>query len=121
MPQLTLRIWWVIGSAALMALGAIGPWAKALFVSVSGLEGDGWFVLLGAVVIVVMIVVHLRRHANRPRRPWWPFMVGLLAAAIAAFTAIYDASNIQREISDSEPPGGRQRGLGLVALVCRIG
>jgi hypothetical protein len=48
-------------------------------------------------------------------------MVGLLAAAIAAFTAIYDASNIQREISDSEPPGGRQRGLGLVALVCRIG
>jgi hypothetical protein len=113
LSQLPLRLWWVLGSAVLMAIGAIGPWAKALFVSVSGLDGDGWFVLLGAVVIVAITLIHVRRHATRNRRPWWPFAVGLLAAVIAAATAIYDANNIQREISESDIEGIASVGWGL--------
>jgi hypothetical protein len=113
LSRLSLSIWWVLGSAALMAVGAIGPWAKALFISVSGLDGDGWIVLIGAVVIVAMILVHVRRHAVRSRRPWWPFAVAFLAVVVAAVTAIYDASNIQREISNSEVEGLASVGWGL--------
>jgi drug/metabolite transporter (DMT)-like permease len=113
LSQLPLRVWWVLGSALLMAIGAIGPWAKALFVSVSGLDGDGWFVLIAAVVIVAMTLIHLRRHAGRSRRPWWPFAVALVAGVIAAATAIYDANNVQREISNSDLEGVASVGWGL--------
>src|ERR1051326_5453235 len=39
--------WWGIGSCAAMALGAFGPWAHVLGVSVGGTDGtnDGWIVL----------------------------------------------------------------------------
>jgi hypothetical protein len=84
----------VIVSAVLMVVGAIGPWATVLFISVAGLEGDGWFVLVAGVVILAMAAVHMRDRSRDGYRPWWPFAVGLVAGAIAVATAIYDIVDI---------------------------
>jgi len=52
--------WIALGSAVGMALGAFGPWARALGASVSGLDGnnDGWFVVAFAVVAALSVVLY---------------------------------------------------------------
>ena len=37
--------WWAVVSVALMIIGSCGPWARVVFASVSGLEGDGLITL----------------------------------------------------------------------------
>lgn len=95
-----LRLWWVVVSAALMIVGAIGPWATVFILSVSGLEGDGWLVLVPGVIVLAMVAVHRRRRSGDGFRPWWPFAVGLAATAIATATAIYDVVNIESVAGD---------------------
>jgi hypothetical protein len=48
--------WWMAASAVLMLVGALGPWARVLGLSLSGIDfGVGGFVLLAAVVVGVLL------------------------------------------------------------------
>jgi hypothetical protein len=75
-----LRFWWLGASAALIIIGSFGPWARALFVSVSGTDGDGVATLLGGVAAVVGAFLYARTSA-RPR-PWWPLALCLVVAVV---------------------------------------
>ena len=95
MAEVPLRLWWVVVSAVLMTVGAFGPWATVLFFSISGMEGGGWFVLGGGIVVLFMAALHWRQRSGDRYRPWWPFAVGFIAAAIAAAVAIYNVVDVE--------------------------
>ncbi len=75
-----LRMWWLGASAALVIIGSFGPWARALFVSVSGTDGDGVVTLLGGVA-AVGAAFFFARTSLRPR-PWWPLALCLGVAVV---------------------------------------
>src|SRR5690349_14762235 len=85
--------WWVIGSAALMVIGAFGPWVKALGIGVSGTDGsnDGWIVVIAAILGALLFY---GMRANKAAGIW-PLLAGLVGAA----TTIYDRQHISSEIS----------------------
>jgi hypothetical protein len=73
---------------ALMVVGGLGTWATAdppNFGSVNGGDRDGLIVIICAVVLALGVVVARRSLA----------IVGVLAAAIATATAIYDVQDVQ--------------------------
>ena len=80
-----------------MVLGAFGPWAKVLgIISVNGTDGDGWIVIVAAALAVGLIVLRERR-----RMGVWPVVMALIAAVLAAGTAIYDWSDLNRVASET--------------------
>jgi hypothetical protein len=83
-----VRFWWLGVSGALMVVGSFGPWARALFVSVGGLETDrGWFTLIAGVVAAA-VAFRFTRTRVRPR-PWWPTAVCLVAAVVGVAVTLY--------------------------------
>jgi len=66
---LQLKVWLGIVCAVGMFIGAFGPWAKALTlagsVSVSGTDGsgDGWFVVVAAILAVLALLGAARRES----------------------------------------------------------
>jgi hypothetical protein len=89
--------WWVLGSAALMVVGAFGPWVKALGQSVGGTDGsnDGWLVVAAAVISGLLF------YAMRAQRAAavWPLLGGIAGLAIT----LYDRSNVQNAIDKGGP------------------
>lgn len=85
--------WWVLGSAALMVVGAFGPWVKALGVSVGGTDGsnDGWLVVAAAAIGGLLF------WSLRERRGGgiWALLGGIAGAAVS----LYDRSNVQDAIN----------------------
>jgi len=84
--------WWLFGSAALMVIGAFGPWAKVLGASVGGTDGsnDGWLVV-GAAVIGGLLAYTLR---ERRAGAVWALLAGIAGVAVT----LYDRSNMQNAI-----------------------
>lgn len=81
----------------MMFIGATGPWATAFGVfSVAGIDGDGLFVLLAALIVGGMVFL---RHVKRVGI--WTLVVAMLAAVVATATSIYDMATIQNAIRDS--------------------
>ena len=84
--------WWVLGSAALMAIGAFGPWVKALGQSVGGTDGsnDGWLVVIAALAGGGLF------YATRGTRGAgvWALVAGIGGLAVT----IYDRNNVQNAI-----------------------
>jgi hypothetical protein len=81
---------------ALMLLGAIGPWGKALGISVSGLDEsrDGWAVVVAAIVAVpslVRYIVSIERSAARAA------MVTAIASAVGLSATLYNQVVMRRE------------------------
>lgn len=78
--------YWQLASAAAIALGAFGPWAKVAFASVSGVDGgnDGWFDL----VIAGAAAASILRGTTR----LLPVVLGIAATAIA----FYDRRHVER-------------------------
>jgi len=71
---------WALAGAALMVVGALGPWATALGVSASGVAtGHGWIVIGAAVVGAVLLVL---TRANRGAG-LFPLVGGIVGAAVA--------------------------------------
>ncbi|MBA2642807.1 MAG: hypothetical protein H0U82_07775 [Actinobacteria bacterium] len=75
-----LRLWWLGASAALMIVGSFGPWARALFISVSGTDGDGVVTLIGGIAAVIAAFL-FARNPTRPR-PWWPLALGVVVGIV---------------------------------------
>lgn len=86
--------WWVFGSAALMIVGAFGPWVKALGQSVGGTDGsnDGWLVVAAAVIGGLLFYVLRERRAGGV----WALLAGGAGIAIT----LYDRSNVQNAIDN---------------------
>lgn len=81
-----------------MAIGAFGPWARAFIVTVSGLDGDGWVVLIAAVVAGVMLYL----YARGTQRAMLVLGVAALMGLAALATVIYDGKNIFGTQTDEE-------------------
>lgn len=93
LADLPASIWWAAGSLVLMVVGAFGPWASVLGVSINGTDDskDGWLVLGAAVVAALLLVGYVIRG-----RAWYAvvaMLAGLASAAIAAYD-IADTNNI---------------------------
>src|SRR5262245_36247760 len=80
---------WVLASAALMVVGAFGPWIKALGQSVGGTDGsnDGWL------VVAVAVLGALAFYAIRKFRG--SAILALLGGIAGIAVTAYDRSNIQ--------------------------
>jgi peptidoglycan/LPS O-acetylase OafA/YrhL len=87
------RPFWILGAGvALMLVGSLGPWGKAIFVTDYGLDRHGAVVMVAAIVIAALLGLHLRR----PRRSWPP----IAAAAVAAISAAIAASDFRDLVDD---------------------
>jgi len=84
--------WWVVASCGLMILGSFGPWARVLgIVSVNGTDGgDGWIVIVAAVIAGGLLILKQTKGLG-----WWPVLVALLAAILAAATSLYDWTDLK--------------------------
>lgn len=93
--------WWAVASLVVMVVGAVGPWAEVLSVTIDGIDGsrDGWVVIgAAAVAALLLLVFAVARRA-------WLAVFPLLAGAVGGATAGYDISDI-RSLA-SETIGGR--------------
>jgi hypothetical protein len=86
-------------SALLVCIGSFGPWAKVLFVSANGLDGDGWLTLIAGLAALGLFAVYVR--ADRRPRPVWPLILILLAGAAAAAVGVSDWSEIEGVVEGS--------------------
>lgn len=68
---------------AVMVIGALGPWSKAVFVTDYGTDRAGWVVLAVAAVAAVLLIV----HASRGRRSPVPLIVAVLGTVAVAIVA----------------------------------
>jgi hypothetical protein len=79
-------------AAGLMVIGAIGPWVDAFLVTVAGLSGDGWIVLVAAVAALIGLAY---ASSSKTRGLLGPIaVIVILAGLVAAATSIYDLSQI---------------------------
>jgi hypothetical protein len=85
----TNLFWWMAASALLMAVGALGPWAKVLGLSVSGIDGDGWFVLIPALLVGVMLGLR-----DRDRVSQWLVVTAALMGLVGFIVTTVDGAEI---------------------------
>jgi hypothetical protein len=69
-----------------MVVGSFGPWFRAIFVTVSGVDGDGWLVIAAAAIGGSMLYLYSRRN----RRANWPLIIAAIAGIAGATVAIAD-------------------------------
>lgn len=85
-------IGWAVLSVGVMVAGGFGPWSRVLnVVTTNGTDGDGWIVIGAGLVALALVALHARFKTNVAS-----LLVALLAALIAAATAIYDWTDLHR-------------------------
>lgn len=108
--------YWVLASAALMLIGAFGPWAKVFGFSVSGTDGsnDGWFVVVIAVATAALFIWKRETRAAG--------ISAIVGGTIASLVTIYDRQNLTPSSDDGEVLEGLvQVGWGLnLAMLASI-
>jgi hypothetical protein len=82
--------WWAVVSAALMIVGSFGPWARAFIVTVSGVDGDGWFLVFAAIAALVLLYLGVKR----PRLRLVAIIACVLAGVVGLGIVIYDGNDI---------------------------
>ena len=103
LADLPASIWWAAGSLVLMVVGAFGPWASVLGITINGTDDskDGWLVLGAAVLAALLLLGYVVR-----RRAWYA-VVATLAGVASAATAAYDIADTNNIAS--------QTGNGLIS------
>lgn len=99
-----------------MIVGGFAPWATAFggALSVSGTNGDGWFLIIGGILAGGL----LTWHESSPR-VWKAILIAVIAL-IGTIVSVVDLSNIRSVAGQSS--GLVQVGWGLyVSLVSSIG
>jgi hypothetical protein len=84
-----------------MALGAFGPWAQVLSLSVSGVDnsaGDGWLVILLAALVLLCVLGQHRSSAL--------VVIGCLASLGGLAVTVYDRNDITSAIDGAGAFGG---------------
>jgi hypothetical protein len=111
MTRQRLFVCWVAGSAALMVIGAFGPWLKILGVSVKGTQGqnDGRLIVAFAVLAAAAFLL-IRRS-----------MLAAIPAIVGGALASYVTIDNRRILDDAEAAGIWEIGWGLnVALLASV-
>ncbi len=87
----TFAFWAGAVAILFMAIGAFGPWAKVLAISINGLDGsnDGWLVIGAAAIAALMFVVYARFAG------FGPLLFAGLAAVGAIAVTIHDRNHIK--------------------------
>lgn len=114
--------WVALAAAAGIAIGSLGPWVDAVFVSVSGIHGDGKITLVLGLVAAGILLVD-RAGEWRAARVGG-ILVGLAAAALAAYDVarIENASHTKlfgQQVQVGHPGWGLY--LILAAAICLFG
>jgi hypothetical protein len=118
MPAISKIGWLGVVSAAGMLIGAFGPWAKALFVSVSGTDGsnDGWLVVVAGLAGGLLMLQVALRESRRAS------LGACIAGVVGAAVTIYDRNNLTSAAEDEEFGALLQIGWGLnLAMIASIG
>jgi hypothetical protein len=91
------RAFWVaVVGAAITAIGSFGPWARAIFVTIGGLDRNGWLALLGAAFAGFMLYLWATQLDRR-------LLLGAVAGGgLALGIASYRASQIFGSQSSGE-------------------
>jgi hypothetical protein len=81
--------WLTLGAAAMMVVGGFGPWAKVFSIaSVSGTDGDGWFLIVGGLAACGLLAREVTAGGV------WPLAVILLIGIGCAVVAFIDLDDI---------------------------
>jgi hypothetical protein len=82
-----------------MVFGGFGPWARVLFISVSGADmGLAWFVIVGGVLAGAMLILWNQRQ--QPRL-WWPLGLMMVAGIVGVAAVAWHAGDIFGTQGDS--------------------
>jgi hypothetical protein len=100
--------WAALGVLAIVA-GSLGPWARAVFVTVNGTEGDGKYFLVGCIFIVASLWGYARSGSKGGLI--FPVIAGLFIGgdSISILNRINDASHTTlfgKEITVATPEWG---------------
>ena len=92
-----------------MGLACFGPWARALIVTVAGVEGDGIFVLGGAALALGLLWKYAHRGSSGI--PVVTALIGVGGAAVAIINlqdiqSIEDAEFFGQTVNVAEPGWG---------------
>lgn len=102
MSRATTGLWIAIAGAVVIAVGSLGPWAKALGQTMAGTEADGVITLvLAALALAVLWVVGSTTKA-------WPALVALLiglavlTTGVIDYIDINDTTELVRDLAEEE-------------------
>src|SRR5215212_3581246 len=96
--------------ALLAIVGSMGPWARALFVTKNGTDGDGVLTLLLGIAALVVSGVRTARPDQWRRAGW----VAVVSVGLAALIGAYDwskVSDVAGQAGGRRLRSGRLRGL----------
>src|SRR5438067_71976 len=108
--------WWGIASAIALAMGAVGPWASVLSVSINGTDfANGGKIVLGLALVVLLCVLGQRQS---PALIAFSFFAGVAALLVT----IHDRHRITSVIHLAGPFGSLAKvGWGLnLALAAAV-
>lgn len=98
-------------------VGSFMPWARVLFFTVNGTDGDGIITALTAGLALILVFVAARRDASG-RSPFATLAWGAVSSLIAAAVYVYDfvnVSSISDESADDMFDISVQPQIGLIA------
>lgn len=97
--------------ALLVVIGSFAPWARVVFITVNGTDGDGVLTMILGIAAGIGAVVRIARPAAHRWLAWMLLVLFGLAAAIA----IYDWANLSR-VTDDDAIFKIEVGWGLPVL-----
>lgn len=113
LPAHPAPAWITLCAAAMLVVGAALPWVDVGLVQVSGLEGDGWFVLVGAVVIGVLAGSALAARERRGLYVSAAVINFLLGCMVVYYLVTLNADEL-------DVLGHRMNLLGAGLIVCLV-
>lgn len=101
--------WFVLGAAALVVIGSMGPWATVLdIVSINGLDADG------SITIVLGLIAAVTALARASGRGAWTLIVAAVSFALSGLIGIVDWADVE-SLAD-EAPGFAEVAWGLILM-----